>query len=130
MEKGSLSANEIGIFLFQESFFRQKKYFNFTRFYKKFWQKNYICKRIITVALNLNICDIPEADLKIEGNRTRERPKIAKPAWMRSEPPNLPEIDTLTIAPSSIFIKNHLNFTLSSLTLNTMSLVNLFLEHV
>ena len=46
------------------------------------------------------MCDFPEVDLKIEGNRKKGRPKIAKPALMRSEPPNLPEIDILTIAPS------------------------------
>ncbi|RNA33554.1 hypothetical protein BpHYR1_015863, partial [Brachionus plicatilis] len=76
-----------------------------------FWQKKCICKHIITVAFDLNICDFHEVDLKIDGNRKRGLPKIAKPAWMRSEPPNLSEIDTLTIAPSgqpsTSFIQPH-----------------------
>ena len=44
-----------------------------------YWQKNFICKHVITVAVNLNFCVFPAVNLKIEGNRRRGRPgKVAK----------------------------------------------------
>ncbi|RNA27702.1 hypothetical protein BpHYR1_018255 [Brachionus plicatilis] len=47
-------------------------------------KQNYNLKHFITVAFNLNIFDFPKVDLKIEGNRKRGRPKIAKPAIMKN----------------------------------------------
>ena len=43
------------------------------------WKKNFICKHIIAISVNIDLCEFPAVDLKIEGNRRRGRPgKAAK----------------------------------------------------
>ena len=57
------------------------------------WQKNFICKHIIAVSVNIDLCEFPAVDLKIEGNRRRGRPGKAAKALEKEKRIILPEID-------------------------------------
>ena len=60
------------------------------------WFKKYVCKHVISLAIELKHVKYPTLDLDIEGKRKQGRPRLARPALERKDDDNLIQ-DTILI---------------------------------